>query len=89
MLARDPHARARRCERLRDIRAAFLPLPVDEEVGEHFGDVLAIAHRERRITKATDLLIIATARCHGRALRTADARQARLARAAGVRVVDG
>lgn len=88
VLATDTAERGRREGRLAEIRARFLALPVDEAVAAHYGEVLAVARRERRMTKATDLLIIATARVHGRVLGTADDRQARLARAVGL-VVDG
>lgn len=57
---------------------------VDEPVAERFGDVPAIARSRRRATKATDLLIIATAATTGRELVTLDVAQSRLARAAGV-----
>jgi predicted nucleic acid-binding protein len=85
-LAGDPSARAVRQERLNAIRDAFEPIPIDEAVAEHYGDVLATARSAGRITKATDLLIVATAAATGRVLHTLDARQAALARAAGVAV---
>lgn len=85
-LARDERVRAARRVRLEAVRAAFAPLPVDEPVAERYGDVLAVARTERRSAKATDLLIIATAAATGRALRTLDDGQARLARSAGVTV---
>jgi predicted nucleic acid-binding protein len=56
---------------------------VDEAVARRYGEVLAMARREGRTAKASDLLIIATARATGRRLVTRDERQARLARAAG------
>lgn len=64
----------------------FEPLPVDESVAEHYGDVLARARTTGRITKATDLLIIATAAATGRVLMTSDKRQDGLAQAVGVAV---
>jgi predicted nucleic acid-binding protein len=48
--------------------------------------VLATARREGRTAKATDLLIIATARATQRRLVTLDDRQAKLARASGIDV---
>ncbi len=87
-LARTPSARAARQARLSAIRAAFAPLPVGERVAEHYGDALATARRAGRITKATDLLIIATAAATGRVLLTGDERQAGLARELGVAVSD-
>jgi toxin FitB len=84
LLARDPQIRAARSERLGAVRAAFAPLDVDEAVAEQYGEVLAIARRERRAAKASDLLIIATAAAHDRMLFTLDLAQARLAAAAGI-----
>jgi predicted nucleic acid-binding protein len=66
--------------------AAFEPLPVDETVAYRYGELLAIARAGRRSTKATDLLIIATASAGGRMLVTLDDAQASLARAASVAV---
>lgn len=85
-LARDPPVRAARQARLAAIRNAFSPLPVDEAVAEHYGDVLGTARTAGRITKATDLLILATAAATGRVLWTLDERQAALAREVGVAV---
>jgi predicted nucleic acid-binding protein len=85
-LAPDPAARAMRQARFVAVRDAFDPLPVDEPIAYRYGDLLAIARAERRASKATDLLIIATASATGRTLVTLDARQASLARAAGVAV---
>lgn len=83
-LARRADMRSGRERRLAAVRAAFMSLPVDEEVAEWFGNVLAVARAERRTAKATDLLIIATAGAYGRVLYTRDKSQARLAEAAGV-----
>ena len=85
-LARDPSVRAARQARLAAIRNAFSPLPVDETVAEHYGDLLAAAREAGGITKATDLLILATAAATGRVLWTLDERQAALAREVGVAV---
>ncbi len=85
-LAGDPAARAVRQTRLNAVRDAFEPIPVDEAVAEHYGDVLAAARSVGRTTKATDLLIIATAAATGRVLLTLDVQQAALARAAGISV---
>jgi len=86
--ARDDRTRAARQTRLVAIRAAMVPLMVDENVAEHYGDALAHARRVGRSVKATDLLIIATARATGRTLHTFDRAQAGLARELGV-VVTG
>jgi predicted nucleic acid-binding protein len=88
LLARDERTRAARQTRLVAIRALLVPLPVDEDVAEHYGDALAHARAVGRMAKATDLLIIATARATGRALHTLDRAQANLARELGV-VVTG
>ena len=84
LLARDEDARRTRAARLDAVRAAFAPLPVDEGVALRYAEILAVARSQRRTAKATDLLIAATAAAHDRVLHTHDARQAELARAAGV-----
>lgn len=85
-LAADASVRAARQARLAAVRATFAPLPVDELVADHYGDALAAAREAGRITKATDLLILATALATGRTLLTLDERQAGLARALAVAV---
>jgi predicted nucleic acid-binding protein len=85
-LANDPSARAARQRRLNAVRSAFEPIPVDETIVEQYGDLLAAARSAGRTTKATDLLIIATAAATGRTLHTLDMRQASLAEAVGVAV---
>lgn len=82
-LARDEAVRALRSRRLAAVRAAFLPIDVDAQVADAYGMVLAVARREGRTAKATDLLIIATARATGRVLYTLDERQAKLAESSG------
>ena len=84
LIARDEAIAEVRRRRLAAVRAAFLPLPVDEVVAERYGDVLAVARSQRRAVKATDLLIIATAAATERELYTLDVAQARLAEIAGV-----
>ena len=83
-LAADPKTHALRQARLAAVRDAFEPLPVDEPVAEHYGEILAAARAQKRTSKATGLLIIATAAATGRALLTLDHAQAGLARLAGV-----
>jgi len=83
-LAHDPPVRAVRRTRLNAVREVFEPIPVDEAVAEHYGEILAAARDAGRSSKATDLLIIATAAATGRVLHTRDKRQATLAQAAGV-----
>jgi predicted nucleic acid-binding protein len=83
-LAADAHSRALRQARLAAVRSIFDPLPVDEIVAEHYGEILARARSSGRSSKATDLLIIATAAATGRTLRTLDHAQAQLAILVGV-----
>jgi len=82
-LARTDQIRRLRQGRLDAVRRAFIPIPVDEPIAERFGEVLALARREKRTVKATDVLIVATALSTARALATLDEAQANLARAAG------
>jgi toxin FitB len=86
--ASNPAARAVRAERLAGFRATYRPLPVDQDVAEHYGRALALARAEGRGQKAADLLIIATASATDRELHTLDVAQAKLARRLGV-VVHG
>ncbi len=83
-LARTDEARRRRQGRLDALRRAFVPIPVDEPVAERYGAVLALARKEGRAAKATDVLIVATAASTSRSLATLDDAQARLAQAVGV-----
>lgn len=85
-LAGDPKIRTARQARLAAIRALFEPLPIDESTADHYGELLALARSQRRSSKATDLLIIATAAATGRTLLTLDDAQASLAGLAGVAV---
>jgi hypothetical protein len=85
-LAGDPSARALRQARLAAVRAAFVPVPVDEPIAQSYGELLSIARTEARVSKATDLLIVATAWATGRTLITLDDSLASLARRAGVPV---
>jgi predicted nucleic acid-binding protein len=82
-LARTDEARRLRQGRLDAVRRAFAPIPVDEPIAERFGEVLALARREGRTVKATDVFIVATALSTSRAIATLDEAQANLARAAG------
>ena len=85
-LAHDPEIRTLRQARLNTIRSIFTPLPIDDQIALRYGDLLAVARSHRRSSKATDLLIIATASATGRTLLTLDEPQASLARAAEVAV---
>jgi predicted nucleic acid-binding protein len=84
LIAGDEMVAAERGHRLAAVRAAFAALPIDEPVAERYGRVLALARRERRSAKATDLLIVATAMATTRRLYTRHDAQARLADAVGV-----
>ncbi len=86
--ARDRAKRAERSTRLRLIRSSFAPIPVDDEVAEHYGRALALARNEGVGTDAADLLIVATAAATDNALHTRDVGQAKLARRLGL-VVHG
>ncbi len=87
LLASDPSIRTARQARLSAIRDAFEPIPVDEDVAQRYGEVLASARTAGRITTATDLLIVATAAATGRSLCTLDQSQAGLAEQCGIAVV--
>ena len=69
------------------MRDAFEPIPVDEAIATVYGEVLALARSNGRASKATDLLIVATASATGRTLATNDQAQASLARMANVPVI--
>lgn len=86
LLARTAAISAARQARLTAVRAAFAALHVDDAVAEHYADALAHARTAGRTAKATDLLIIATARATGRRLHTLDHAQAGLARELGLAV---
>jgi len=80
--------RERRSTRLRLVRSAFVSIPVDDDVAEHYGRALALARDEGRGQDAADLLIIATAAATDNTLHTRDVGQAKLARRLGL-VVQG
>ena len=83
-LAADPATRAARQARLAGVRAAFRPIHIDETVADAYGEVLATARSQKRMSKATDLLVIGTAAATGRVLHTRDSAQAQLAAAIGI-----
>jgi predicted nucleic acid-binding protein len=86
LLARSDESRRLRETRFRAVREAFEPLPVDGEVALAFGEALAWARSEGRSERATDLLIVATAKATGRVLYTLDRGQASVATGVGVKV---
>lgn len=83
-LAADPRTRGLREARLAAVRSAFDPIPVDEIIADRYGEILAYARSHGRASKATDLLIIASAAATGRVLRTLDHAQEQLAVLVGV-----
>ena len=86
LLARSAEVRGIRRAHLAAVREVATPIPVDEQVAERYGELLALARSAGRAAKATDLLIAATAAATGRALYTLDSQQARLSREAGLEV---
>jgi predicted nucleic acid-binding protein len=86
LLARSAEVRATRQAHLTAVREVATPIPVDEQVAAHYGELLALARSAGKTAKATDLLIAATAAATGRALYTLDSQQASLARAGGLDV---
>lgn len=80
----DERTRVRRHKRVERITALFEVFDVDRSVAERYGDLLATARDAGRQTKATDLLIVATAATHMLPLITRDHAQAGLAGLAGV-----
>lgn len=68
------------------VEGAFEPIPVDEAVAVEYGRLLALARKQRRSQKATDLLIAATAGVSGRTLWTRDDAQSALAQTASIAV---
>ncbi len=86
LLARGAATADARAARLAAIRSAFVAIPVDDAVADAYGAVLAAARAARRLAKATDLLIIATAMVTERMLHTRDEAQAGLAGLVGVPV---
>lgn len=86
LLARGAAVERARASRLEAVRAVFLALPVDDQVADGYGTVLAAARGADRTVKATDLLIVATALVTHRVLHTRDHAQAGVAELAGVDV---
>jgi predicted nucleic acid-binding protein len=86
LLARSEESRRAREARLRALREAFDPIPVSAEIALGFGEALAWARSQGRSERATDLLIVATAKATGRVLHTFDRGQAAVARGLGVGV---
>ncbi|MGH2984961.1 MAG: PIN domain-containing protein [Solirubrobacterales bacterium] len=86
LLARSGGSRAAREARFRAITEAFDPIPVGSEIAVEFGEALAWTRSQGRSERATDLLIVATARATGRVLHTLDRGQATVAQGLGVEV---
>jgi predicted nucleic acid-binding protein len=83
-MARTQVQREVRARRFEVLQSKFEALPVDFEIACHFGESLAWARTHARGTKATDLLIIATAKALHLPLFTLDQAQAAVATAVGV-----
>ncbi len=86
LLARTSESRRIREARFHAVWEAFEPLPVDTDVAIAFGDALAWARSKRRSERATDLLIVATAKATDRVLYTLNRAQASVATGVGVKV---
>jgi len=61
LVASEPSVRAQRMRTLTEVEA-LATLPVDDEVGREFAEIVAEARRQRRRPKILDSLIAATAR---------------------------
>ena len=85
-LAGTAEIRNARRLRLEMVEQAFVPIVVDEKVAIEYGRLLALARKARRVQKATDLLIAATAGVTGRTLWTRDEAQSSLAEQASISV---
>jgi toxin FitB len=86
LLARSEESRRVREARFRAVREAFEPLPIDAEIAVAFGETLAWARSQARSERATDLMIVATAKATDRVLYTRDRGQASVATGVGVKV---
>jgi predicted nucleic acid-binding protein len=71
-IAGSDEVRARRLATVNAIRAAYLALPIDEDVASSFAELVAVARRGGRRPKVQDAWIAATARRHGVAVYTQD-----------------
>lgn len=71
-LASSEGARAQRLATVSGVRAAYVPLPVDERVAASFAELVAGARRSGRRAKVQDAWIAATAHAHGVAVYTQD-----------------
>lgn len=84
--APDAGTRALRERRLESLRATFEAVPIDSHVAHHYGEALAWVRSQGRASKASDLLIIATAAAGDLELVTLDRAQASVARGVAVKV---
>jgi predicted nucleic acid-binding protein len=64
--------RTRRLSTVGALRAAYVPLPVDDEVAASFAELVATARRAGRRPRVQDMWIAATAHAHGVAVYTQD-----------------
>ncbi len=75
LVTADPAVRAERLRRLAGLQRRFDALPVDDEVAASYGELAAavVAAGRRPRSRATDLLIAATAHAHSAGLYTRNA----------------
>lgn len=75
LVTADPAVRAERLRRLAGLQRRFDALPVDDEVAASYGELAAavVAAGRRPRSRATDLLIAATAHAHSARLYTRNA----------------
>ncbi|HZE51525.1 MAG TPA: type II toxin-antitoxin system VapC family toxin [Jatrophihabitantaceae bacterium] len=75
LAAKDDLTRAVRLARLSAVQQAFAALPVDDDVARSYGQLAAAVGRRQPNprTRASDLLIAATAHAHGARLYTCNA----------------
>jgi predicted nucleic acid-binding protein len=71
-MARSEEVRARRLATVTALRAAYVALPIDEEVAAAFAELVAAARNAGSRPKVQDAWIAATARAHGASLYTQD-----------------
>jgi predicted nucleic acid-binding protein len=71
-LAADEEIRARRLATLNALRSTYVPLPIDDAVGQAFAGLVASLRRAGTRIGVQDAWIAATARAHGAGICTQD-----------------
>ena len=71
-LAADEEIRARRLATLNALRSTYVPLPIDDAVGQAFAGLVASLRRAGSRIGVQDAWIAATARAHGAGICTQD-----------------